>query len=156
MLICFFESQGIVQKEFVPPGQTVNQIFYREVPEGLRKTVALVRPGIARTWMLQHDKAPCHTAVSINEFLAEKNIPVILQSPYSPELIPCDLCLFPRLKNRLNGRHFGTLDKIQKSVTDKLKGIPAEAFLHCYEQWKQRLRRCVAARGNYFEVDNLD
>ena len=25
-----------------------------------------------------------------------------------------------------------------------------------YEQWKQRLRRCVAAQGNYFEGDNLD
>jgi hypothetical protein len=53
-------------------------------------------------------------------------------------------------------RHFSTLDNIQKSVTDELKGIPAEAFRHCYEQWKQRLRRCVAAQGNYFEGDNLD
>jgi len=48
------------------------------------------------------------------------------------------------------------LDNIQKSVTDELKGIPAEAFLHSYEQRKQRLRRCVAAQGNYFEGDNLD
>jgi len=31
MLICFFDSQGIVHKEFVPPGQTVNQTFYWEV-----------------------------------------------------------------------------------------------------------------------------
>ena len=27
MPICFFDSQGVVHKEFVPPGQTVNQIF---------------------------------------------------------------------------------------------------------------------------------
>ena len=77
MLICLFDSQGIVHKEFVPPGQTVNQTFYREVLERLRKRVARVRPGIARTWMLHHDNAPCHTAVSINEFLAEKSIPVV-------------------------------------------------------------------------------
>jgi hypothetical protein len=40
------------------------------------------------------------------------------------------------------------LDNIQKGVTDELKRtrIPAEAFQHCYEQWKQRLRRCVAAQ----------
>jgi len=43
------------------------------------------------------------------------------------------------------------LDDIQKSVTDELKGLPAEAFQHCYEQWKQRLRRSVAAQGNCFE-----
>ena len=155
MLICFFDSQGIVHKEFVPPGQTVIQTFYREVLERLGKRVARVRPGIARTWMLHHDNIPCHTAVSINEFLAEKSIPVVPQPPYSPDLSPCDFFLFPWLKNHLKGRHFGTSDNIQKSVTDELKGIPAEAFQHCYE-WKQRLRRCVAAQGNYFEGDNLD
>jgi len=49
MLICFFDSQVIVHKEFVPPGQTVNQTFYREVLERLREKVARVRPDIART-----------------------------------------------------------------------------------------------------------
>jgi len=77
-------------------------------------------------------------------------------APYSPDLSPCDFFLFPQLKNHLKGRHFGTLDNIQKSVTDELKSIPAEAFQHCYEQWKQRLRLCVAVQGNYFEGDNLD
>ena len=78
------------------------------------------------------------------------------KSSYSPDLSPCDFFLFPRVKNHLKGRHFGTLENIQKSVTDELKSIPAEVFQHCYEQWKQRLRRCVAAQGNYFEADNLD
>jgi len=76
------------------------------------------------------------------------------QPPYSPDLSPCDFFLFLRLKNHLKVRHFGTLDNIQKSITDELKGIPA--FQYCYEQWKQRFRRCVAAQGNYFEADNPD
>jgi len=42
MLICFFDGQGIVHKEFVPPEQSVNQTFYREVLERHRKRVALV------------------------------------------------------------------------------------------------------------------
>ena len=92
---------------------------------------------------------------SIN-FWQKKSIPLVPQPPYSPDLSPCDFFLLPRLKNHLKGRHLGTLDNIQKSVTDELKGIPAETFQHCYEQWKQRLRRCVAAQGNYFEGDNLD
>ena len=145
MLICFFDSQGIVHKEFVPPGQTVNQTFYREVLERFRERVARVRTGIARTWMLYHDNAPCHTTDSINEFLAEKNIPVFPQPPYSPDLSPCELFLFPRLKNYLKRHHFVTLGNIQKSETEELESIPAEAFDHCYEQWKQRPRRCVAA-----------
>jgi hypothetical protein len=73
MLICFFDSQVVVQKEFVPPGQTVNQQYYRGVFERLRKRVHRIRPETWDTWMLYHDIAPCHTATSLNEFLA-KNV----------------------------------------------------------------------------------
>ena len=122
-----FDSQGIVQKESVPPGQIVNQTVYplKDLGKGW---VARVRPGFARTWMLHHDKAPCDTAVSINEFLAGKSIPVVPQPPYSPDLSTCDFFLFPRLRKHFKWRHFGTLDNIQKSVSDELRGIQAEAF----------------------------
>jgi hypothetical protein len=72
-------------------------------------------------------------AVCINEFLVETSIPVVLQSPYSPDLSLRYFFLFTRLKNHLKGCHFGTLDNIQKSITDELKGIPTEAFQHCYK-----------------------
>jgi len=39
MIIVFFNSCGIVHKEFVPPGQTVNHAFYKDVSERLRKQV---------------------------------------------------------------------------------------------------------------------
>ena len=156
MLICFMDSTGIIHKEFVPPGQTVNQHFYREVLERLKKLVARVRPDIKEKWMLHHDNAPCHTALSITEFLAKRSIPVVPQPPYSPDLSPCDFFLFPRLKKCLKGRHFGTLQNIQTTVTDLLKSIPASEFQHCYEEWEKRLRRCVASQGNYFEGNKLD
>ena len=106
--------------------------------------------------MLHHDNAPCHTALSITEFLAKKSIPVVPQPSYSPDLSPSDFFLFPRLKKCLKGRHFGTLQNIQKTVTDLLKSIPASEFQHCYEEWEKRFQRCVASQGNYFEGDKLD
>ena len=72
MLISFFDSQGVVHKEFVPPEQTVNKQYYYEVLEGLRKRVHRDRPEIADTWMLHHDNTPCHTAISVNEFFGQK------------------------------------------------------------------------------------
>jgi len=39
MIIVFFDSHGIVHKEFVPPGQTVNHAFYKDVLEQLQKRV---------------------------------------------------------------------------------------------------------------------
>jgi len=47
MLICFFDSEGIVHTDFVPQGHTVNQFYYREILERLRKRVIRVRPSIA-------------------------------------------------------------------------------------------------------------
>ena len=84
---CFFREH----KEFVPPGQTVNHAFYKDVLELLRKRVQRVRRDIADDWVLQHDNAPAHTALSTREFLAKKNIPVLPHLPYSPDLAPCDL-----------------------------------------------------------------
>ena len=61
MLICFFDCQGVVHKEFVPSGQTVNKQYYREFLERLRQRVHLIRPEIADTLMLHHDNAPCRS-----------------------------------------------------------------------------------------------
>jgi len=68
----FFVSQVVVHKEFMPQGQTVNKQYHREVLERLRKRVQCVRPEIADTWMLHHDNAPCHTAISVKEFWPKK------------------------------------------------------------------------------------
>jgi hypothetical protein len=71
--LCFFDCKGIVQREFVPPGETVNQKFYLQVLERLRQQVHCVRPELyADKWILHHDNAPSHTALSVKEFL-EKN-----------------------------------------------------------------------------------
>ena len=45
---------------------------------------------------------------------------------------------------------------IQKVVTEQLRALPHEDFQDCYREWEQRLRRCVASQGNYFEGDDVD
>ena len=89
----------------------------RQTVHDSEKRVHRVRPEIADTWMLHHDNAACHTAISVNEFLAIKGISLVPQPTYSPDLSPCDFFLFPKLKFHLKGRHFGTVDNIQKVVT---------------------------------------
>jgi len=110
----FFESCGLVHKEFVPPGLTVNHASYKDVLEQLRKRVQQVRTDIADNWVLHHDNAPAHTALSIREFLAKKNVPVLPQPPYSPDLAPCDFYFFPKLKLKLKGHHFGPMETYKK------------------------------------------
>jgi len=156
MLICFFDSQRIVHKEFLPPGQTVKSNFLSGSPWKSQE-----KGGTCATRHCTHlNAAPRQCPMShgsLHQWIfGRKKHSCGSSTPSSPDLSQCDFFLFPRLKNHLKVRHFGTLDNIQKSVTDELKGIPAESFQHCYEQWKQRLLHCVAAQGNYFEGDNLD
>ena len=94
MIIAFFDSRGIVHKEFVPPGKTVNQVYYCQVLERFRKRVNRVRPDIARNWILHHVNAPCHTALSVWQYLASKGIAVLQQPPYSPDMSPFDFFCF--------------------------------------------------------------
>ena len=89
-------------------------------------------------------------------FRPKKGISVVPQPPYSPDLSPCDFFLFPKLKFHLKGRYFGTVDNIQKFVTDQLRAFLHEDFQHCYREWEQCLQRCVASQGNYFEGENVD
>ena len=42
------------------------------------------------------------------------------QSPYCPDLAPCDFWLFPKLKLPLKGKRFQTVNEIQKSTTEQL------------------------------------
>jgi hypothetical protein len=79
-------------------------------------TVQRGRTDVADDWVLHHGNAPAQTALSIREFLAMTNIPVLPNAPYSPDPTPCDFFIFPKLKSKLKGYHFGTIEN-KKIVT---------------------------------------
>jgi hypothetical protein len=72
----------------------------------LRENVGRHRPELWReqAWLLHHENAPSHTFVLTQQFLAKHKMTVILLSPYSPHLTPCDFFLFPKMKLKLKGR----------------------------------------------------
>ena len=75
---CFFDIQGIVHKEFIPPDQTVNGKFYCEVLKWLREGIWHKHPDKWKknNWFLHHDNASAHTSL-VRQFLASKSITVI-------------------------------------------------------------------------------
>lgn len=152
MLIVFFDVNGIVHREFVPQGQTVNSIFYLSVLKRLKARIHRVRPELVKNgWILHHDNAPVHTASIVTKYLALKNITVLSQPPYSPDLAPCDYFLFPKTKSHLKGTCFEDLSAIQLNATRVLNCVTLQEFRGCFDSWVRRWNRCVELLGEYCE-----
>jgi hypothetical protein len=99
---------------------------------------------------------PCHAAPSFREFLAKHSIPVVPHPPYSPDLAPCNLLLFPRLKSTLKEKRFQDFMEMQLNTTQQLQTIPKQAYQTYIEKWKDRWNCCILSAGSYFEGDNLE
>ena len=76
------------------------------------------------TWVLHHDNAPAHSALSIRQFLVERNVQTLEQPPYSPDLPPCDFFLFPKFKGVIKVTRFPDVEAIKRAVTLELRRIP--------------------------------
>jgi hypothetical protein len=78
-------KEGVVHKEFVPKGKTVNAEFYKAVMDRPLKRIQLVRPAAfcSRDFFLLHDTAPAHKAASVCQFLT----PQKCYNPVSPSVL---------------------------------------------------------------------
>jgi histone-lysine N-methyltransferase SETMAR len=94
----------------------VNQHQYLDILKHLRDQVRRKRQERWRNqdWLRHNDNAPAHTALSLQRFLAAKNMAAVPHTPYSPDLAPCDFFLFPRMKSKLKGRRSQKVTEIQK------------------------------------------
>ena len=117
MLITFFDVRGIVHSEFLPQGQMINQQVYKEILQLLLCSVPEKRRELwqDKSWLLHHNNAPAYNALSIQQFLTKKNITVLEQSPYSPDLAPCDFFIFPKLKGIIKGTRFEGMEVIKRA-----------------------------------------
>jgi hypothetical protein len=104
----FFEWQGVMHKEFVLKGQTVNSELYIEVMDQLLKKLwhVMLKKAQSRDWFTLHYNAPSHNATIIKPFLTKKSVTVLYHPHYSPDLAPANHFIFSNVKSNLNGAPF--------------------------------------------------
>ena len=76
-------------------------------------------------------------------------IKTVPQPPYSPKLAPCDFWLFPKLK----GCRYETIEEMKEAVTKVIDTFTEEDFHRAFQKLLERYNKCIAAGGDYFEVD---
>jgi hypothetical protein len=152
----FFYIEGIMHKEFVPPGQTVKGKLYCDVLRRLRENIRRKLPDKCHknSWVLHHDIAPAHASFVVQQFLASTNKTVIPRHPYSPELaLLWFFFLFPNMKLKLKCRRFDSIKEIQTVSQNAMKTLTRNDFQKYFRSWKSRWNRCINAKGDYLEGD---
>jgi hypothetical protein len=82
----------------------------------------------------------------VQQFLAEKSIPVITQLLFSPNLSLSYFLLFPTVKVGLKKMRFPTMDDIKSNEKAELQKISNEAFHRCFQQMQDQWSMCGCAR----------
>ena len=76
-------------------------------------------------------------------------IKTVPQPPYSPDLAPCDIWLFPKLR----GYRYETIVLMKEAVTKVIDTLTQEELYGAFEKLLERYKKCIAAGGDYFEGD---
>ena len=79
-------------------------------------------------------------------------IKTVPQPPYSQDLAPCDFWLFPKLKDKLRGCRYETIEEMKETETKIIDTLTQEDFHWAFQKLLERYK-CIAAGGDYFEGD---
>ncbi len=162
MLTVFFDWQGLILIDFLPPGDTVDTDRYLEVLSTLKERIRRKRPDLwrkpnpdspRRNFVIHHDNASSHTSAPTLAFF--EDIDLLAHPPYSPDLAPCDYFLFPRLKSQLATLQIRNLEELKHAVHRELNKIPSEDFCAAIRQMPLRWMKVQEANGSYFEGRHL-
>ena len=136
---------------WVPTGQTVNKEYYVKVLREFRKIFCQKRPALFKLglWHFHQDNAPVHNSILVTDYLTKMGIKTVPHPPYSPDLAPCDFCLFPKL----TGCRYETTEEMKEAVTKAIDTLTQENFHGAFQKLLEWYNKCIAAGGDYFKGD---
>ena len=113
-----------------PTGQTVNKEYYVDALREFRKRFRRKRPALFKSgqWHFHEDNTPVHNSILVTDYLTKMGINTVPHPLYSPDLAPCDFWLFPKLKEKLRGCHYETIEEMKKAVMKVIDTLTQEDF----------------------------
>ena len=90
-----------------------------------------------------------HQSTVVTDYLIKMGIKTVRHPLYSRNLVSCDFCLFPKLRDC----HYETIEETKEAVTKVMDMLTQEDFHGAFQKLLERYNRCIAAVGDYFEGD---
>jgi hypothetical protein len=140
MFIIFFDNKGIIYKEFVLAGQTVNSAYYRDFYSNyvkICKDSGDKRTGccITTTHRLTFPFSPAN-------FLPKATRQ---STPTNPTF------LFSQLNIKLKVLHFDTTEVIEAESQAVLNTLTEQDFQDPFRKWHKCWEQCIHTARDYFE-----
>ena len=117
----------------------------------LGKRPALFKSG---QWHFHQDNTPVHNSILVTDHLTKMGITTVRHPPYSPDLAPCDFCLFPKLKEKLRGCRYETIEEMKEAVMKVIDTLTQEDFHWGFQKVQQvhcSRRRLLRRRLEFHE-----
>ena len=120
--------------------------------KGVQEEIPLERPALFKSgqWHFHRDNTPVHNSILVTDYLTKTGINTVPQSPYSPDLAPCDFWLFPKLR----GCRYETIEEMKEAMTKVIDTLTQEDFHGTFQKLFERYSMCIVAGGDYLEGDN--
>ena len=85
------------------------------------KTKQIRRGKLTRGVLFHQDNAPANMSTVAMAAIQNCGFQLVEDPPYSPDLVPSDYYLSPKMKKELGGHHFATYDDVMNAVDHFLR-----------------------------------
>ena len=139
-MIPFFDCTGMIYMHWVHTGQTVNEEYNVGVLREVRKIFRRKRPALFKSghWHFHQDNSPVCNSILDTDYLTKMGIKTVPHPPYNPDLAPCDFWLFSKLKEKLRGCRYETIEEMKENVTKIIDTLTQEESHGAFQKVLER------------------
>jgi histone-lysine N-methyltransferase SETMAR len=76
---------------------------------------------------------------------------ILPHPPYSPDLVPSDFYLFPKLKTKFRGRRFESNEGVMEAVNEYFEDLNREFYFEELNKMEHRWAMCIDVEGDFIE-----
>lgn len=155
MAIVAVNFEGLFFFRILERNQTVDSELYTDFLDDAAASFreqTLVNARTAVFWenmRLMHDNARPHVSIHTRNFLQEKNVRLVHQSAYSPDLNLCDRMIFPMLEMKRNKMELPDRNVLSHFLTEALTNLSLDSMRQQAVKLSDHCRKVVAAHGDY-------
>ena len=151
-MIFAYDRHEILTSHRVESGKTVKGKYYEEYPKKtLGQAIRRKRRGLLAVGpIILHDNATPHGAVNVTFLSGHYEWEILEHPPYFPDISPCNLDLFPKIKEDMRGIRYSDLDELEVAVAERVKVVERSCLATGIDDLPKRWQSVIDHKGYYF------